>query len=384
MNMRQLENKDSLTTDTRRKINFLQLTFSIGIGISLIFATSATFEQRYILSGIGYFLTVSFAICLLHIHYTQNPSVSTYFIIFTISAFIFYMTFKQGITHSPWGLVLPGVTMFLLGCRKGAAWLTFYFGLLVISCFNAVAWDFYQYPPAYQARYLAAFFSVAVITFFYEKTRQAAHEKSIALLDELSEKNRILSEVANRDGLTGLLNHRAVHEKLQLAFEEASRYQYPLSLIMLDIDNFKTINDRWGHPMGDKVIKGVSTVLKNTVRGSDVRIRFSENPAKDPTLNGSFQTAARYGGDEFVLLLPHCNHDHVLAVANRLLNHIRLLSIQNYEGVKVTASIGISFFDGQDETLTPQQLVEQADQALYFVKEQGRDNVHLNYPPLAN
>ena len=382
--MRQLENKDSLTTDTRRKINFLQLTFSIGIGISLIFATSATFEQRYILSGIGYFLTVSFAICLLHIHYTQNPSVSTYFIIFTISAFIFYMTFKQGITHSPWGLVLPGVTMFLLGCRKGAAWLTFYFGLLVISCFNAVAWDFYQYPPAYQARYLAAFFSVAVITFFYEKTRQAAHEKSIALLDELSEKNRILSEVANRDGLTGLLNHRAVHEKLQLAFEEASRYQYPLSLIMLDIDNFKTINDRWGHPMGDKVIKGVSTVLKNTVRGSDVRIRFSENPAKDPTLNGSFQTAARYGGDEFVLLLPHCNHDHVLAVANRLLNHIRLLSIQNYEGVKVTASIGISFFDGQDETLTPQQLVEQADQALYFVKEQGRDNVHLNYPPLAN
>jgi len=384
MNMRQLETRDSLTTDTRRKLNFLQLTFSIGIGISLLFATSATFEQRYILSGIGYFLAVSFAICLLHIHYTQNPSISTYFIIFTISAFIFYMTFKQGINHSPWGLVLPGVTMFLLGCRKGAAWLTFYFGLLVIGCFNAAAWDFYQYPPAYQARYLAAFFSVAVITFFYEKTRQAAHEKSIALLDELSEKNRILSEVANRDGLTGLLNHRAVHEKLQLAFEEASRYQYPLSLIMLDIDNFKSINDRWGHPMGDKVIKGVSTVLKNTVRGSDVRIRFSENPANDPTLNGSFQTAARYGGDEFVLLLPHCNHDHVLTVANRLLNHIRLLSIQNYEGVKVTASIGISFFDGQDETLTPQQMVEQADQALYIVKEQGRDNVHLNYPPLAN
>lgn len=382
--MRTSEKRDSLTTDTRRKIKFLQLTFFIGIGISLIFGASATFEQRYILSGIGYFLALSFAISLLHIHYTQNPLITSYFMILTISAFIFYMTFKPGINHSPWGLILPGVTMFLLGCRKGAAWLAFYFSLLVIGSFNAVAWDLYPYPPAYQARYLAAFFSVAIITFFYEKTRQAAHEKSIALLDELSEKNRILSEIANRDGLTGLLNHRALHEQLQLAFAEASRYKYPLSLIMLDIDNFKSINDRWGHPIGDKVIKQVSAVLKSTLRGSDVRIRFSEDPADDPTQAGSFQTAARYGGDEFVLLLLHCSDDHVLRVAKRLLNNIRSISIQACDHIKVTASIGVSFFDGQDVTLTPRQLVEQADQALYIVKEQGRNNVHLNYPPLAN
>jgi len=382
--MRISENRDSLTTDTRRKIKFLQLTFCMGIGISLIFATSATFEQRYILSGIGYFLALSFAISLLHIHYTQNPFMTSYFIIFTISTVIFYMTFKQGINHSPWGLVLPGVIMFLLGCRKGAAWLAFYFGLLVISSFNAVAWNLYPYSPAYQARYLAAFFSVAVITFFYEKTRQAAHEKSIALLDELSEKNKILSEIANRDGLTGLLNHRALHEQLQVAFAEASRYQYPLSLIMLDIDNFKTINDRWGHPVGDKVIKQVSAVLNSTLRGSDVRIRFSEDPAGDPSQAGAFQAAARYGGDEFVLLLLHCSDQHVLNVAHRILNNIRLIRLQDCDGIKVTASIGISFFDGHDVTLDPQQLIEHADQALYMVKEQGRDNVHLNYPPLAN
>jgi len=356
----------------------------MGIGVSLIFATSAVYEQRYVMAGIEYFLAVSFICSLLQIHYTKNPTITSYYIVIILSIFFFFLTVKKGIDHSPWGMVLPPVAMFLLGSRKGVAFMALYFGMLTLFSFAAFDLNLYRYPTAYKIRYLAAFFSIAIISYFYEQTRRAAQEKSEVLLDELSEKNRILSEIANRDGLTGLLNHRALHEQLQLAFEEASRYKYPLSLIMLDIDNFKSINDRWGHPMGDKVIKQVSAVLKSTLRGSDVRIRFSEDPVGDPPQSGSFQTAARYGGDEFVLLLLHCSDDHVLTVAKRLLNNIRSISIQACEHIKVTASIGISFFDGQDVTLTPRQLVEQADQALYIVKEQGRNNVHLNYPPLAN
>lgn len=374
--------KSGLTgPDTQRKINFLRLSFGMGICISLIFATNALYDQRYIMAGLEYFLAVSFIVSMLHLQYTKNPIITSYYIVLILGIFFFFLTVKQGINHSPWAMVMPPVTMFLLGSRKGVAGMALYFLLLLVFSFNLFDLDLYRYPTAYIVRYLGAFFTIAVISYFYEKTRYASYEKAIMLLEELSEKNKLLSEVAKRDGLTGLLNHKALHDRLRLAFNEAARYQQCLSLIMLDVDNFKMVNDRWGHPAGDEVLREVSAILKETLRESDVSLRFADGGHRPDTGIEVPGTAARYGGDEFVAILPHCGEADIIAVAERLLSSIRSIKVSTRPEIRVTASIGLSVYDGQDTGLGYQQLIQQADEALYVVKEQGRNSIHMKGLP---
>lgn len=173
-----------------------------------------------------------------------------------------------------------------------------------------------------------------------------------------------ISELSMRDGLTGLFNRRAFREMLDLEGER--RKLEPLSVLMIDIDNFKSVNDTFGHPAGDDVIASVAKAIKHGARSADI--------------------VARYGGEEFVVLLPGALPDAANSVAKRMKRQISDLSFSFCaSGLNVTASIGAATSPGKERHCV-EELIEHADQALYLAKQGGKNRVilHGDLPEASN
>ncbi len=161
--------------------------------------------------------------------------------------------------------------------------------------------------------------------------------------------------LALTDGLTGLLNHRAFHERLNLEFERFRRYGSSLSLILADYDDLKMLNDSYGHPVGDEVLRRVGQILRETSRETDI--------------------LARYGGDEFVILLPQTNAKNALNMAERIRQRIvnQAIRINNHE-IRSSVSMGIATIPGEGVE-TPHDLFASADRALYQAKGTGKNRI---------
>jgi diguanylate cyclase (GGDEF)-like protein len=159
---------------------------------------------------------------------------------------------------------------------------------------------------------------------------------------------------ATTDLLTGLANHGKFQQTLSHEMEDARRYQYPVGLILFDLDNFKRVNDTYGHLQGDAVLRGVARVLAQSTREGD--------------------TAARYGGEEMALILPHTDLEGSYAIAERVRSEIEDMAIAMVDGsgeLRVTASIGVSAaVDGEKD-----DLIAEADAALYTAKRTGKNRV---------
>jgi len=185
-----------------------------------------------------------------------------------------------------------------------------------------------------------------------------AKERAEKLASELKDANIRLRELAFRDGLTGLFNHRYFQDLMDKEVSRAVRYKRAFSLILFDIDHFKKVNDTYGHPAGDIVLKTLGRELEIIVRKSDV--------------------AARYGGEEFVVVLPETDLKGAAILAERLRSLVEFLTIPA-DGVdlKVTISIGVSCFDPDTSSMSKAEIIEAADKALYRSKHDGRNRVTL-------
>ncbi len=185
-----------------------------------------------------------------------------------------------------------------------------------------------------------------------------AKEKAELLASELTEANARLRELAFRDGLTGLFNHRYFQELMDREMHRSVRYGSTLSLMMFDIDHFKRVNDSYGHPGGDIVLKTLAAEVQKAMRLSDI--------------------VARYGGEEFAVILPETNAAGGKVFAERLRRRIEQLEIATDSGpVKVTISIGLTTYEpgmkGEDKAA----MIDAADRALYHSKENGRNKVSV-------
>ena len=180
------------------------------------------------------------------------------------------------------------------------------------------------------------------------------------LIDRAILKNKAgeLEQLSVTDELTGLLNLRYLKERLAEETKRSNRYGYPMSLMMIDVDEFKSYNDNFGHPEGDKALQIVAHGLKDTLRGADV--------------------AARYGGEEFSILLPQTTSEEAYTIAERIRQRIEMTQFPHR---KVTISIGIA--SCSHITCTPPEIIKAADKALYEAKHQGRNNVQI-YENLIN
>lgn len=169
-----------------------------------------------------------------------------------------------------------------------------------------------------------------------------------------------LADQAVHDPLTGLFNRRYLDEALERELARTARSQSPLSLLMIDIDHFKHINDTFGHPVGDRVLRQLGTLLERLIRRCD--------------------TACRYGGEEFVVLMPESTADNLAQRAEQLRSAFSELYIE-VEGqyISATLSIGIATCHPRQD-LDAGTLIKMADQALYRAKQAGRNRVETFRP----
>ena len=168
-----------------------------------------------------------------------------------------------------------------------------------------------------------------------------------------------LARMALSDGLTGLFNRAYFDATIEQETARSLRSKKPLSLLLVDLDHFKKINDTYGHQAGDQVLEQVALVLREQSRTSD--------------------TVCRYGGEEFAIILPETPRSHAHMVAERIRKRISSLDL----GFTVTTSIGINCAD-RPENLVPQNLIAGADQALYEAKRNGRNRCELARKPVAS
>jgi two-component system cell cycle response regulator len=167
-------------------------------------------------------------------------------------------------------------------------------------------------------------------------------------------RTEVLQTLATTDSLTGLLNRRATEDQLRLEFERARRYRVPLSLLLIDLDGLKRINDLEGHAAGDRVLRSVSAAIRHTLRASD--------------------HGGRWGGDEFVILAPHTTRQAARRFGERVA--LRISKRARSRRTTVTASVGIATLEpDKPQHATARALIEEADRALYTAKERARGRV---------
>lgn len=179
-------------------------------------------------------------------------------------------------------------------------------------------------------------------------------------LDQLARENDELRSMAMFDELTGVATRRHFQERLGGELRRARRHGHELCVLMLDLDHFKQINDGWGHPTGDCVLARVGSVLRESLRGSDL--------------------PARLGGDEFCAILPNADQDSAVMLAERIRAALSAQPLVTADGVEIrlTCSIGVAALDAARDDL--ESLLARADAALYQAKHAGRDGVATQPP----
>jgi diguanylate cyclase (GGDEF)-like protein len=176
-------------------------------------------------------------------------------------------------------------------------------------------------------------------------------------LQKLAQEREYFEHLSNIDGLTELYNHRYFHQILLTEIEREKRYRRPLSLMIIDVDNFKDCNDSYGHLVGDVVLKQIGALIKKSTRGCDF--------------------VARYGGEEFSVILPETSKQEAAVVAERIRTSVEEFSFSSCVGKhmgRLTVTIGLASLpeDAQDKT----GLIEMADKGMYRGKESGKNRVY--------
>jgi diguanylate cyclase (GGDEF)-like protein len=179
---------------------------------------------------------------------------------------------------------------------------------------------------------------------------------TLRLTKKISDAHQQIEKMAIADVLTGLFNRRHVLERFSEEMTRAKRLKKDLGCVMIDIDNFKTINDTYGHLVGDKTLREVSDILNNSIRTYDI--------------------AGRYGGEEFLIILPDTPFQDTLSLAERIRKNIKESPIAQSEltpAIPVTISLGIASMIAKDISID--NMIKRADDGLYMAKNSGRDKV---------
>ncbi len=175
--------------------------------------------------------------------------------------------------------------------------------------------------------------------------------------DEFEHRAQRLAEEARRDPLTGVYNRSQLESVLEKEFETSSRHGWPLSIAFVDLDDFKKINDGWGHLVGDQVLRSFASTLQKHLRSSDI--------------------VARYGGEEFLIVLPGTDERSALGVMRRILTEVGQEPMTRVDGraLHVTFSAGLATHGALEQFAHVDQLLQAADEALYGAKREGRNRV---------
>ena len=177
--------------------------------------------------------------------------------------------------------------------------------------------------------------------------------RSLNVIQKLEEVRRDLEEISTHDFLTGIYNRRFLIEQARTILALGLRHRFPVSLIMLDLDHFKQVNDSYGHAAGDAVLVELSTYIRRLIRVTDI--------------------FGRYGGEEFIVFMPHTELDDAARLAGRIREGVKE---SRFNDLQITISMGVSV--ANEATRTLDDLIDKADTALYEAKDAGEDRVEVS------
>lgn len=245
-----------------------------------------------------------------------------------------------------WVFALPPLLLFTFGLLRGGLLLTLLVAGIAVILSAPQGLTPFDYPPTFGLRYLLALVSCIILVSVAEAARRHSERRLLALA-------RQLAFCARSDPLTGLANRRSLCERFEQERQRSLRNGTPLSLILCDIDHFKSINDTHGHECGDYVLRKLADLLRTSVRAQD--------------------TVCRWGGEEFLLLLPDTDEKG----ATRLAEKLRRLMEEymfSYHGMSISVTLCFGVHQCGREGHTDYH-IRKADRKLYMAKEQGRNRV---------
>ena len=319
---------DVLITNYRIKASLWVSVIAIAIVIPL--AINHLYQERYEL-GFGTFLIV--ALFLINgwqsWHGYYRPRLIFWTIVPVISIFLAYAIPKQGIIIALW--CYPSLVVFYFMLKERQAWSA---NILLLVLVLPGAWEVLD--PSIYFRFVITLLGVSAF--------------SASFVRVIKNQQSMLEKQAVTDPLTGTFNRALLQSKMEKMIQQSNRSDSPMSIVMLDIDNFKMINDSFGHDCGDTVLKGVGDYLNSRIRATD--------------------EVYRYGGEEFLLLLFNTNSDQSIQVAEEICDELPKLSL--IPDHQLSASFGVSSYkagENQDSWL------KRCDDNLYKAKTTGKNKV---------
>jgi PleD family two-component response regulator len=191
--------------------------------------------------------------------------------------------------------------------------------------------------------------------------------------DDKQNKNAAAAELPERDSLTRLYNLFVLQQRLQEIFEASRRHSFPLSVMIIDIDNFKELNDTYGHETGNEVLLKIAELLK----GSPYIPGQSYDEKENMGEIRKYDIAGRYGSDEFGVVLPYCTEETARKIAERLLQRIQSIKLSSAPEAVIRGNCGIAVLNKDTACQNSKQILSLADKALYYAKSQGKNRLHV-------
>jgi diguanylate cyclase (GGDEF)-like protein len=282
-------------------------------------------------------------------------------VVIIAALFIYFGTLNEHGYRVFWTFTYPVFALFVTGAWFGTTLsLAVLVGWLATIHLPAGMTGISDLPPGFSARFVTAYGTILILALFVEGARRMYAEamreqqQSLKLANlNLTISRERLRKLAMVDALTRIANRRAIREHLEAELDRAGRASSPVSVALLDIDRFKTVNDTHGHGVGDEVLKECARRIAGSLR--------------------SYDRVGRYGGEEFLLVLSETDTLQASQVLERVRHRVADHPIQNGgHPLSITVSIGTATWDG---TVDPDTLIDLADRALYGAKRAGRDRI---------
>lgn len=329
-----------------RKVFLINVFSTIGMAFLLGFGVNAIVNHRdhiaTVLLVLASLTLINYVLMLRFGKHERGAHV-----ISLIMCFMFFYLLCSGGVHLTgplWCYAAAPFVLFIYGVRWGAVSVVFLFISAMILLYMPNPLLIAHYPPIYKSRFLASFLAVAIMSYIHEYARHRSYCALVTLRREVEQE-------ARTDELTELFNRRHMYEYLQLALHRMHRVKTPMCVLLIDIDNFKLINDNYGHQFGDRVLIKIAQTLRHSLRDND--------------------SIARWGGEEFLVVLTDTDRYAAKVVAEKLRSTIEDLNIRYGEtSLSVTISIGMHTADIDD---TLEDMLKCADENLYAAKNGGRN-----------
>jgi len=334
--------------DENNRVTFMVNLFSfVGMSITAILSIVAGINNNFILCSV---LLASSCFFYLGRHLQlvlKNSVLSSLIILFSLYALMIYLVYSGGVNNTGplWIFMVAPVTFFVNGLRRGLISLSCFLSIVVIMLFyNSGALLVAQYSTDFKLRLIYSFITTSFLSAYYEYSRQ----KSFEHMQQLSLKYEKLSRF---DPLTGLSNRRDAMSILEYEYFKIGRENKKLCIVLCDVDHFKKVNDSLGHDAGDQVLVALAKIFSDLSRKQDL--------------------VARWGGEEFLFMLPETDLKGALFFTRKVHNDLSLKSI-NYQGsnIPITVSMGVAEVDS---LMSIESSIRVADNHLYQAKESGRD-----------